>query len=349
MILRVRRGRGARAAAAGCMTVAALTVACGGTPGPPTSGVVVPAPGSGPAVRMVYLGTGGWIFEHGAAQLLAAPLFSNPGLLTTGVASIGPDTAVIDRHMSGLDVGRARAILVGHAHYDHLMDVPRVALRHAPHARILGGRTVLNTLGTWSGLKDRVDLVDGAAGDRATPGRWIPVGRGVRIMPLRSLHGPHFDGLTFYEGTVDAPREKPPGAAIEWVDGETYAFLIDFLDSTGDVVFRIYYQDAVAPPPWGLAPESVIAERPVDVAILVPATFEEVPWHPETVVGNLRPRRVLLGHWEDFFQPFDEPAEPVPLTDLAEFEERLRRVFQGPVWRPDRFTEFRFPACVACP
>jgi hypothetical protein len=108
------------------------------------------------------------------------------------------------------------------------------------------------------------------------------------------------------------------------------------------VLFRIYYQDAVAPEPQGFAPASVLEEHPVDVAILVPATFEEVPWHPEAIVWNLQPRSILLGHWEDFFQPYDRRAQPVPLTDLAEFERRLARVYDGPVWRPDRFAEFRF-------
>ena len=108
--------------------------------------------------------------------------------------------------------------------------------------------------------------------------------------------------------------------------------------------FRVYYQDAVAPPSLGLAPTALMAERRVDVAVLVPATFEEVDWHPEAVVANLRPRRILLGHWEDFFRPIDAGSEPVPLTDLAEFERRLERVFGGEVLRPEPFTEITIPA-----
>ena len=337
-------GRRARALVVGLLVFGG----CGGALEEPVSGVVEPSPTGGEGVRLVYLGTGGWIFEHDGAQILAGPLFSNPDFWRTGVGPIEPDTAVIDRYMSRFDVSDAGAILVGHAHYDHLMDVPRVARRHAPAARILGSRTILNTLGTWSELMHRVEVMDTLAGDEAEPGRWFYVGSTVRVMALRSLHGSHFDGLTFYVGTVDEPRAEAPGAATEWVDGETYAFLVDFLDASGDVVFRIYYQDAVAPPPWGLAPDPVITARRVDAAILVPAVFEEVPWHPETIVRNLSPRRVLLGHWEDFFQPIEDPPEPVPFTDLAEFEARLARVYPGPVWRPDRFTEFRFPACREC-
>src|SRR5690606_41553051 len=65
------------------------------------------------------------------------------------------------------------------------------------------------------------------------------------------------------------------------LDGRTLAFLVDFLEDDGEIAFRIYYQDATAPPPLGFAPDALVAAHPVDVAILVPATFEEVDWHPE--------------------------------------------------------------------
>jgi len=313
--------------------------ACQSAAAPPADGAIRLGPESGPQLRMTYLGSGGWIMEHDGVQILAAPLFSNPDLLRTGLDGISSDTLEVDRFMGRFDVTGARAILVGHAHYDHLMDVPRVAAVHARAARILGSRTVENTLGTWSGLRDRVDTLEAWAGDQETVGQWIHFGPRARVMPLRSLHGPHFDGHTLYQGTVDRPRATPPRWATEWLDGQTFAFLVDFLDDRGDVTFRVYYQDAVAPAPLGFAPAALIAERPVDVAVLVPATFEEVAWHPEAIVANLRPRRILLGHWEDFFQPIDGEAEPVPLTDLAEFERRLGRVFDGDVRRPEPLTE----------
>jgi hypothetical protein len=140
---------------------------------PEVSGVVDVAPEGGDMVRLTYLGVGGWIIERGDVQLLAAPLFTNPSLLR----------------------------LVGHAHYDHLMDVPQVARRHAPQARILGSRTVLNTLGTWSGVAGRVDVVEDHAGGQFDLGRWMPLGQGLRVLPLRSLHarrspGGRRNGLT---------------------------------------------------------------------------------------------------------------------------------------------------------
>lgn len=326
-----------------CVAMGVAVLASCGRLGPGVGGLVDLAPPGSDSLQLVYLGTGGWIMEHGDDQILAAPLFSNPSFLRTGLWTIAADTTEIDRWMSDYDVRDARVILSGHAHYDHLMDVPHVARRHAPGARILGNRTVAHTLSEWSGVQDRVDVVEESdVGDRETIGRWLRYGD-VRIMPLRSHHAAHFDGYTLYQGSLERPMSHEPRYASEWLDGNTLAFLIDFLDTDGDVAFRVYYQDAVAPPPLGFAPDALIADRPVDVAILVPATFDQVDWHPEAFVENLHPERVLLGHWEDFFSPVGEPTKSIMLSDIGHFEARLDHVFDGEFWRPEIGTEFRFP------
>lgn len=297
---------------------------------------------AGDTIRFTYLGTGGWIIERGEDMLMTGPLYTNPPFARTGLTSIRSDTLIVDSHMARYDVSRTRAILVGHAHYDHLMDVPRVAQRFATEARIVGSTTVRNTLGSWSGLFDRVDLVERYAGDAETVGGWMPYGPRVRVMPLRSHHAPHFDGMTLYRGTVDTPLTEEPRRADDWLDGHTFAFLIDFLDRDGEVVFRVYYQDAVTEAPSGYAPRALMDERPVDVAIFVPATFDQVEWHPEAFIENLRPRWVLLGHWEDFFSPYDAADRSIMLSDIEHFEKRLGRVFDGEWWRPAIGAEFSF-------
>jgi L-ascorbate metabolism protein UlaG (beta-lactamase superfamily) len=293
---------------------------------------------------MTYLGTGGWIVRHGQDVVVFAPLFSNPSFLRTGLTAIESDTVEVDRQMARYDVSDASAILVGHGHYDHLMDVPRVATRHAPRARIVGDATVRNLLGTWSGLMDRVDLVEEHAADRVTMGSWMRYGRAVRVLPVVANHAPHFDGFELYTGTADRPRDRAPRIAADWVGGGTFSYLVDFLGPSGEVAFRVYYQDAVTAPPQGFPPDDLLAERPVDVAILVPATFDQVEWHPEAFIEDLRPRYVLLGHWEDFFIPVDEPTRSIMMTDMGHFERRLRRVFDGEFWRPEIGTVFRFGA-----
>ena len=333
-------GVGARAATV--LLVLGLTGACAPQLGPGVEGTVDLSEG-GPALELIYLGSGGWIMTAGGEQVVAGPFFTNPSFMRTGLLGIEADTALIDDRMKEDDVSNARVILIGHGHYDHAMDVPRVAHRHATSARILGNRTTSNLFGTWAGLAHRMDVTNGFEGTVEEPGRWFTYGPRVRVMPLRSKHAPHFDGLTLYQGSADVPRTEPPAHAAEWLDGETIAFLIDFLDGEGHIEHRIYYQDAVVAEPWGFAPDELIEARPVDVAILVPATFDQVDWHPEAFIENLRPRRILLGHWENFFVPLDAPTKAVMLTDLGHFEQRLTRVFDGEWWRPEIGTVFRFP------
>lgn len=317
--------------------------------GPSVSDRVDLAPGEDDVVRMVYLGTGGWIMEHRGEMVLSGPLVTNPGIFRTGLLEVRSDTAAVNRFLAPYDarydLGRASAILVGHAHYDHLLDVPHVARRFAPDAAVVTNRTGRNIMGSWSGVGERVRVVNDSAGDQRTPGPWLPFGERVRVMALRSHHAPHFDGFTLYHGTLETPRTEEPAWASDWLDGRTFAFLIDFMSPSDpdSVAFRIYYQDAVAAAPAGFAPRSLIDERPVDVAILVPSTFDQVDWHPEAFVENLRPRWILMGHWEDFFSSLDEETRSLPLSDLGHFQGRLERVFDGEWWRPEIGTEFRFP------
>lgn len=283
-------------------------------------------------VTLTYLGVGGWLVETGRSSLLMAPLFSNPPLLRAGLGAFAADPEAIEAGLAHLDVPslqRVSAILVGHGHYDHLMDVPYLAVHHAPRARILGNTTVAYTLAAFAadGLDPtRVEDVSGAAASVEGGGRWIQVAPDLRVLPLVSDHAPHFQGVTLYAGARTRPMRHPPRAADEWLEGETLAFLVDVLDQGGAVRLRLYYQDAVARAPYGLIPDTL---APVDVAIVVPATYAEVDWQPEAVVENSRARHVLLGHWEDFFQPATSEPEPVPFTLLEDFVARLRRSLDG--------------------
>jgi hypothetical protein len=148
-----------------------------------------------------------------------------------------------------------------------------------------------------------------------------------------------------YDGVREEPLTEEPAWATEWVAGRTHAYLIDFMSTSGpdSIAFRIYYQDAVAAAPAGLAPEATIRERRVDVAILAPSTFDQVDWNPEAFVDHLRPRWVMVGHWEDFFRPVDSPTKSIRMTDIRHFERRLDRVLDGEWWRPEIGTEFLFP------
>jgi hypothetical protein len=298
-------------------------------------------------LEATYLGSGGWILRFGDRTVLTAPFFSHRSLLRTGSLAMQSDTVAVDAEMSRYDVTDATAIVVGHGHYDHLLDVPRVATVHAPRATVVGSRTVANLLGSWAGLSDRIEVVNGLEADQNELGQWSRLDPRVRVLALRGSHAPHFDGFTLYRGTVDDARDHPPRSAREWLDGNTFAYLIDFLDERAEVAFRVYYQDAGMAPPFGYAPERLVDARPVDVAIIAPSTLDHVEGHPEGLVQNLRARFVLMGHWEDFFRPFGAPARAVPLNNFSDIRDRLERALPGRSWWPEVGAVFRFPGVLS--
>ena len=102
-----------------------------------------------------YLGSGGYVLRRGQDVVLLGPFISNPGALTAiGLKRIEPDVTALERWLP--DVSMADAIIVGHAHYDHLLDVPWIAEHRAPAAKVYGSPTVALTLAAVPSLNDRV-------------------------------------------------------------------------------------------------------------------------------------------------------------------------------------------------
>lgn len=316
------------------LLLAALSLtACSGAI--PTFDPLPAKPPDGPHVELHYLGSGGWIFRRGGDAIATAPFVSNPtwfALLKTA----RPDETLIDEVVPAMD--GVEIVLVGHAHYDHAMDLPVIARTKAASATFYGGKTVANVLA--AAIDDKrlraVGDKEMAAGDRK--GEWFfNRARTIRFMPLKSTHAPHFAGLKLVAtGTVEERRRELPGAPLRWKEGETLAFLIDFLGPGERVDFRIYYQDAASEPGTGILPvlEGRDAAR-TDAAILCVAAFDQVDRNPEHVLASVQPRAVIGGHWEDFFfRAFKDPLRPAFGTSLEDFQRRARAVSSGPVYLP---------------
>src|SRR5262249_3896680 len=96
-----------------------------------------PAPSNG--IRVTYLGVNGFQFETGDHALLVDPYFSRVGLWA------GALNEKIESNRVSVDEGLKHirrtvdAILVTHAHFDHLLDTPEIMRR--THARLIAGPT----------------------------------------------------------------------------------------------------------------------------------------------------------------------------------------------------------------
>jgi len=319
------------------------------TPTPDAPAVVDTSP-----LEIQALGVSGFVLRRGNDSVLTAPLFTRQSAI--GVAlnlPLDPDTAAIDAGMASIAMNDIRAVVSGHAHYDHFMDVPHI-LTKAPNAHAytnLSGRHMLAALapdrpGCASAAppamtlpRDRVIAVDDELASyvdytncpsmkppgAALAGRWIDVpGANVRLMPVCAMHPAQIGPYHFGEGSIDDDQCELPGTAAGWLEGLTVAFVIDFLDAQGAPAFRVFYQDAPTDAPIGHVPDTLVAEKRVDVALLCVGSTDSVENHPRALLANIQPRFALSSHWEDFFADAGPMPQPIPLLDLDGYLERVQ-------------------------
>ena len=308
-------------------------------------------------VEITYLGVAGFAIRSGERVLLTAPHFTNPSeakiLPEERGPAIEPDTALI-RRLFPDSAKDARAIIVGHGHYDHLLDVPFIARNLATRAFIYGSRSVANMLMGDSALNGRIaSIVNDAVGSRDTIGKWIKTtDGGFQIMALRSSHAPALRFLGYRHdyapGIVDTPYASLPRRGFDWKAGEVYAYLIDVLDARGQTVFRIYYQDTATDFPLGTIPKDLGGRR-VDVAILCVASARNArPKAPDALVAALNPRYVIAGHWESFFTPQTEKIEVIASANFRRFAGSMATSLRSGDWStPYPKASYRFRTTAA--
>ena len=330
-----------RRAAPAILAAVVLATAC-----PPRGLETRDTPPGPSGVSVRFLGVGGFLIRKGPDVVMTAPLYTSPLVATivagdlTGNADASREFYV--KHRIEADAPDLKAILVGHAHYDHLMDVP-FFMDRAPQATVYGSTSTRNVLaGYGAKYAGQTDALNEPGYDRVdsrncrgpipgpscgtwpgTAGEWVPVRGAEGRLRVRAFCSAHPDQLLqsihFWRGCVSRPLTAPPQDPDQMREGEVLAFLVDFLEQ-GKVSFRVYFQDAPVQEPVGWIPADVLADRDVDVALLNAGNFDAVD-HPERVVLNLRARHVVIHHWENFFDP--SHRDLTPITDVNRFRKDL--------------------------
>jgi len=341
--------------------LAMLCAACAPKPYPYPQ----PAP-AGPAVPcgntcedrvgVTYLGSGGFLIRHGGDAILTAPFLSAPRApeLLLPLRTNRPRVDSLMRAWVGdTDTGAVRAVLVGHSHYDHVLDLPYIFQRWLtnPAVQAYGPRALAWTFAADRGFRTRIQVVEDSAGTAEREGGWFRV-PGFRFMPLLSDHAPHFAGVYLLPRRIPRPLPYRPWWMFSYPQGTTLAYLVDVTDASGKVVFRLHYQDSASPPPRGFPPEAEIARQPVDLAILCGASFAQVRGYPDALLATLHPRNAVVGHWEDFLvHNRRNPPPGVPFTNYERLERRLAAtpVSGGHPWVPVPGETRWYCACTASP
>jgi len=243
------------------------------------------------------------------------------------------------------------AILVGHAHYDHLLDVEPVVRRISGTPRVSGSNTDPTVYGSRSaanilaGGLAKLQAVNPIAITPTTTPQWTCVNGGaIRFVAIESSHAPNSVvmgvPITISQGTVDKPLRNLPRRARGWKKGRTFAYMIDFMNTAGGVDFRIYYQDAAHVPDLSHSPISFpgLGLGPVvdvDVAIICVANFNYADGYVERIRDVINPRQYVLGHWENFLgrhRDSEKDLYAIKVTDPEKLIGELMTLVPGANW-----------------
>jgi L-ascorbate metabolism protein UlaG (beta-lactamase superfamily) len=182
-------------------------------------------------------------------------------------------------------------IVVTHAQFDHLGDVPAVAAR-------TGAVVALSPTGKSLAIAAGAEparLTAMKAGEQRRFG-------GVRVTAIDADHSTLF-GREVYPGTLTQPP-PPPQRMKGWVVGEPLAWLVELGGK------RIYIESGGVEK---LPPRSL---GPVDLAVIGVPLKESLPRFPQAL-RLLHPRFVLPSHQDDFAKPLDRGFHFNIGTDMA--------------------------------
>lgn len=272
-------------------------------------------------VEIRYLGSGGVYIRWGGEAILVGPYFSRPGLVRPLLGNIAFDEARIAQGMAGL--GEVRAILAGHSHFDHIGDLPTVVQTYAPKADVYLNDAGVSALAFYSDIHP--------VSFEKHHDSWIKISDAIRFMPVASDHAPQLCGwhhwpCAYADGPVKKPLKEWKGTKLRALHGgNTFAFVIDLLGTSDkDVRYRIYYNDSASSPGKGIP--QLHDGHPFDLAILCMASFAFVKDYPEGLLCALKPRHVLVSHYDDFFTRQSGRWSFAPLLTNAKAQEFFCRL-----------------------
>ncbi|MFL6245044.1 MAG: MBL fold metallo-hydrolase [Thermoanaerobaculia bacterium] len=263
-----------------------------------TKGCQAPAPDPS-KVEVRYLGSGGIYLRWRDDAILLGPSFSNPWFFRAGLGRVKPNGQRIDN--ANVEYQYVRAIFAGHSHYDHIADIPAVA-RKIPHSVPI----YVNATGTRILAAEGLDVREIVAGKP-------PVEAGsIHVRAVASGHAPqickwrHFPCV--YAGGKVADDWKTAVTKrhlIAMRSGQPLAFVIELYDGE-KVRYRIYYNDASPDSPLGQTTGDF------DLAILTIAQWNWARDYPRDLLSVLRPRHVMISHWDNFFAEATQTSKAIP-------------------------------------
>ncbi|OIP42383.1 MAG: hypothetical protein AUK47_04540 [Deltaproteobacteria bacterium CG2_30_63_29] len=243
-----------------------------------------------------WLGTAGYEFRFEGHTLLIDPYVSRLGLVHFLTRAARPNRQAVERF-----IDKANAIVVGHSHFDHILDVPAIAERtNAAVYCSISGTNLMNAAGLDPA---RVNLCHG--------GEHFEVGP-FKVQLVKSQHSRFGLG-----GQVPYPGDIPAGVCLpmkgqQYRVGQVFGILVEVAGH------RFYHQGSAD------LIESELAGLQVDTFLMGISARHATPNYVPRILRVLKPKRVIPMHYDNFFKPMSKGLSMLPLMRFAKFVQETR-------------------------
>ncbi|MDB4958429.1 MAG: hypothetical protein JWO36_5998 [Myxococcales bacterium] len=248
-------------------------------------------------LEVTWLGTAGFRFAYQGTVVWIDPYVTRLPFADFARRRVVPSSdAAVARW-----IDRADAVLVGHTHFDHAMDVPTIARTFG--CKVFGS-TSLDSLMQLHGLPEQAVLVEAHRTYEVGPFRF-------HFVPSR--HSKLQLGLRIpYSGelTCDHVDELSPQA---YRCGQVWGIYIEVAG------FTFYHQGSAD------LEESEIRDRDVDVFLCGISGRRFTPRYVERIVARLQPKIIVPTHYDDFFRPLDAETRFSFNVNLTAFADEVRK------------------------
>lgn len=268
-----------------------------------------------------WLGTAALEITDGGNTYLIDPYLTRSSKLQLLRGPVAPRTEHTDAYLARTPSPVA-AVVVGHTHFDHAVDIPDIAARC--DVPVVGSES-LDTLLTLSGQPSRVTVCRG--GERVE----LPGGAAVTMIP--SIHGLVLFGRVPYPGDID-PSARLPMKASEYRHGQVFVPKLE----VGGLKF-MHFGSA------NLLDEELEGQT-ADVLFLCVPGWKRTPDYHQRVLSRVQPEVVVPFHFDDFTLPLDlgqRAARYLPFQGMQDFVAAVREhAPQAEVLMPTPFQELNF-------
>ena len=256
-------------------------------------------------LKIRYLGTAGFILSDQHRTVVLDPFISRPSLWQTFTQPLLSDPALVRQY-----IPQADEVLIGHAHYDHILDAPEVCKLSG--ARLIGSQASL-MYGRSAGLFEQ-QMLETKGRETIDCGKWQVVG-------LPSIHGKALFGRVPLPGDMTTPPPYPP-KFHHLRHGQVFNWWIH----TGKLsVVHIDSADFI---------EQELQGRQAYIVCLCAIGRKYRPNYVKDVVQLLKPKYIIPCHWVTMLTPIDQPPKLLPGVNIPEFLEEIKACGVVPLFMP---------------